>query len=51
MKTIGIIGRARRNQDNQEIIQINEYVRRAFTHFNDVVTIALLPHHRPAGDH
>ena len=43
MKTVGIIGRARRNQDNQEIIQINEYVRRAFTHFNDVVTIALLP--------
>lgn len=43
MKTVGIIGRAQRNQDEQEIIQINEYVRRALTHFDDVATIALLP--------
>ena len=43
MKIVGIIGRAQHNQDNQEIIQINEYVRRAMTHFDNVITIALLP--------
>ena len=43
MKIVGIIGRAHHNQDNQEIIQINEYVRRAMAHFDNVITIALLP--------
>lgn len=43
MKTVGIIGRAQRNKDNQEIIQINEYIRRVFTHFDEVVPIAILP--------
>ncbi len=43
MKLIGIVGRAYFNKDNQNIIQINEYIRRAISNYDDVSYIALLP--------
>ena len=43
MKLIGIVGRAYYNKDNQEIIQLNEYVRKALTLYDDVVSIVILP--------
>ncbi|MEE3342786.1 MAG: gamma-glutamyl-gamma-aminobutyrate hydrolase family protein [Bacilli bacterium] len=43
MKLIGIVGRAYFNKDKQNIIQINEYIRRAITNYDDVVPIAILP--------
>ena len=43
MKIVGIVGRAYYNKDNQNIIQINEYIRRAIANYDDVIPIALLP--------
>lgn len=43
MKIVGIVGRSYFNKDNQNIIQINDYIRRAISNYDDVTTIALLP--------
>lgn len=43
MKLIGIVGRVYYNKDNQEIIQLNDYIRRVLSNYNDVVPIMLLP--------
>lgn len=43
MKVIGIVGRAYYNKDNQKIIQTNEAIRRAFTSYEDVTIISILP--------
>jgi len=43
MKLIGIVGRTYYNKDNQEIIQLNDYLRRVLAEYEDVVPILLLP--------
>ncbi len=43
MKTIGIVGRAYYNKDNQEIIQFNEHIRKCFSSYDDVSIIGILP--------
>lgn len=43
MKIIGVVGRVYYNRDEQEIIQINDAVRRALVKYSDVVSILLLP--------
>lgn len=43
MKIIGIVGRAYYNRDNQEIIQVNEAMRKALMTDTDVISILLLP--------
>ena len=47
MKTIGIIGRAYRNYNKQEIFQVNDFVRRTLAPYSNVVPILILP----TGDH
>ena len=47
MKTIGIIGRAYRSYNKQEIFQVNDFVRRALAPYKNVVPILILP----TGDH
>lgn len=43
MKVIGIVGRVYYNRDNQEIIQLNDTLRRVLSGYKDVVPIMLLP--------
>lgn len=43
MKLIGIVGRAYYNRDNQKIIQVNEAIRLAFSGYDDVILIEILP--------
>lgn len=43
MKIIGIVGRVYYNKDNQEIIQINDYLRRILSLYDDVIYILILP--------
>lgn len=43
MKLVGIVGRSYFNKDNQNIIQINDYIRRSISKYNDITSIALLP--------
>ena len=43
MKIIGIIGRVYYNKDNQEIIQLNDYLRRILSNYKEIVSILLLP--------
>ena len=43
MKKIGIVGRVYYNKDNQEIIQLNDYLRRVLVSYEDVIPILLLP--------
>lgn len=43
MKLIGIVGRAYYNSDNQEIMQVNEAIRKVLSSYSDVVPILLLP--------
>ena len=43
MKIIGIVGRVYYNKDNQEIVQINDYLRRILSLYDDVVSILILP--------
>ena len=43
MKIVGIVGRAYFNKDKQNIIQINDYIRRVISNYNDVTSIAILP--------
>lgn len=43
MKLIGIVGRVYYNKDNQEIIQLNDYIRRILSNYKDIVPILLLP--------
>lgn len=43
MKLIGIVGRVYFNRDNQEIIQLNDYIRRVLSNYKDIVSIILLP--------
>lgn len=43
MKLIGIVGRVYYNRDNQEIIQLNDALRRVLVNYNDVVSVLLLP--------
>lgn len=43
MKIVGIVGRSYFNKDNQNIIQINDYIRRVISKYDDITTIALLP--------
>lgn len=43
MKIIGIVGRVYLNIDNQEIIQLNDYLRKILSKYDDVISILLLP--------
>lgn len=43
MKLIGIVGRVYYNKDNQDIIQLNDYLRRVLSSYKDIVSILLLP--------
>lgn len=43
MKVIGIVGRIYYNKDNQEIVQLNDHIRRTLANYDDVVSIILLP--------
>ncbi|MBR3162050.1 MAG: gamma-glutamyl-gamma-aminobutyrate hydrolase family protein [Bacilli bacterium] len=43
MRIIGIVGRAYFNKDNQKIFQVNENIRKAFTNYDDIVCIEILP--------
>lgn len=43
MKLIGIVGRVYYNRDSQEIIQLNDYIRRVLSSYDDVVSTVLLP--------
>ena len=43
MHIIGIVGRAYKNKDNQDIIQTHDAVRRMLNMYDDVVCITLLP--------
>ena len=43
MKIIGIIGRPYHNLDNQEIIQLNDKIRKCLSEYNDVTYITILP--------
>ena len=43
MKLIGIVGRVYSNKDNQEIIQLNDCIRRVLSSYNDVVSTVILP--------
>lgn len=43
MRLIGIVGRVYKNIDNQNIIQINENVRKMVMKYDDVTCIAILP--------
>lgn len=43
MKLVGIVGRAYYNRDGQEIIQVNEAIRKILANYSGVVSILLLP--------
>lgn len=43
MKIIGIVGRMYYNKDKQEIVQLNDCLRRVLSRYDEVVTILLLP--------
>lgn len=43
MKLIGIVGRVYYNKDNQEIIQLNDYIRRVLSSYDNIVPVMLLP--------
>lgn len=43
MKLIGIVGRVYYNKDKQEIVQLNDCLRRVLAEYDDVSTILLLP--------
>lgn len=43
MRIIGIVGRVYYNRDNQEIIQLNDCLRKVLAEYDDVVPIMLLP--------
>ena len=43
MKIIGIVGRVYKNIDNQNIIQVNDSIRKIISGYEDVVSILLLP--------
>ena len=43
MKVIGIVGRVYYNRDNQEIIQLNDFIRRVLSIYKEIVSIILLP--------
>lgn len=43
MKLIGIVGRCYYNRDNQEIIQLNDALRKVLAKYMDVTSILLLP--------
>ena len=43
MNLIGIVGRVYSNKDNQEIIQLNDCIRRVLSSYNDVVSTVILP--------
>ena len=43
MKIIGIVGRVYYNRDNQDIIQLNDYLRRVLGVYEEVVPVLLLP--------
>ena len=43
MKLIGIVGRMYYNKDNQEIVQLNDYLRRTLSRYEDIVSIMILP--------
>ena len=43
MKIIGIVGRRFYNKDNQEIIQLNEYIRKVLDTYDDICPIILIP--------
>lgn len=43
MKIIGVVGRVYYNRDEQEIIQVNDAIRRVLAKYLDVVSILVLP--------
>lgn len=43
MKLIGIVGRVYYNRDDQEIVQLNDTLRRVLSKYDDVVPVVLLP--------
>lgn len=43
MRVIGIVGRVYKNIDNQNIIQVNESIRKIISNYDDVVSILILP--------
>lgn len=43
MKLVGIVGRAYFNKDKQNIIQVNEAIRKAITNYDDITYITILP--------
>ena len=43
MKIIGIVGRVYKNIDNQNIIQVNDCIRKIISGYDDIVSILLLP--------
>ncbi|MCI6266847.1 MAG: gamma-glutamyl-gamma-aminobutyrate hydrolase family protein [Erysipelotrichaceae bacterium] len=43
MKLVGIVERAYYNKDNQKIMQINEAIRKAFSAYDEVCLIGILP--------
>ena len=43
MKVIGIVGRVYKNIDNQNVIQVNDCIRKNISKYEDVVSMLLLP--------
>lgn len=43
MKLIGVVGRVYYNKDEQEIIQVNDAIRKTLAKYSNIVTILLLP--------
>ena len=43
MNLIGIVGRVYYNRDEQQIVQVNDAIRKVLASYDDVVSVLLLP--------